>query len=217
MNPDALRCKILTISGCTVLAFGGSGFSDTAVARAPSFACDKVKAGSIEGMVCQDSHLSTLDRKLAAVYRAAAAKVTDGERPMLRTEQQGWIKGRDACWKSEDKHGCIVKEYQHRIAFLQARYSLIPGTGPISYLCDNKPDNNILVTYYSTDPPTLIAEYRNSTSLMFLQVAASGTRYQGRNETFWEHHGEALVTWGYGALKMHCKNTSRPKEPNDSQ
>jgi uncharacterized protein len=208
MTLDSLRSKILVISSWTVLAFGCSGIADPAMAGDPSFACDKVQAGSIKGMVCQDSNLSALDRKLAAVYQAAAAKVTDGQRSMLRTEQRGWIKGRDECWKSADKHSCIVHEYQHRIAFLQARYRLIPGTGPISYFCANKPGNDIIVTYYATDPPTLIARYRNSTSLMFLQVAASGAKYQGRNETFWEHHGEALVTWGYGALEMHCKTTA---------
>ncbi len=208
MNLDSLRCKILIFSGCTVLAFGGSGVADPATAGEPSFPCDNVQAGSILDMVCQDSNLSALDRELAAVYRAAAAKVTDGQRPMLRTEQHGWIKGRDDCWKSADKHGCIEKEYQHRIAFLQANYSLVPGTGPFSYLCDNKPGNDIVITYYSTDPPTLIARYRNSTSLMFRQVAASGAKYQGRNETFWEHHGEALVTWGYGTLEMHCETTA---------
>lgn len=213
MNLGSLRCKVLTISGLTFVAFVVSGIADPAMAGGPSFACDNVQAGSTLDMICQDSDLSALDHELNAVYQAAAAKVTAGQRSILRTEQRGWIKGRDDCWKSADIYGCIVKEYQHRIAFLQASYGLIPGTGPISYLCDNKPDNNIVVTYYPTDPPTLIARYRNSTSLMFLQVAASGTRYQGRNETFWEHQGEALVTWGYGTLKMHCRTTAGSQSP----
>ncbi len=59
-----------------------------------------------------------------------------------------------------------------------------------------------------------MARYRNRTSLMFLQVAASGAKYQGRNETFWEHQGEASVTWGYGALKMHCKTTAGSQNPS---
>jgi len=40
---------------------------------------------------------------------------------------------------------------------------------------------------------------------MYQQPSASGTRYQGRNETFWEHQGVTAVTWGYGAPEMHCK------------
>ena len=27
----------------------------------------------------------------------------------------------------------------------------------------------------------------------------SGAKYQGRNETYWEHQSEASITWGYGA------------------
>jgi len=41
---------------------------------------------------------------------------------------------------------------------------------------------------------------------MYQQPSASGARYQGRNETFWEHQGVAAITWGYGAPEMHCKN-----------
>ncbi len=59
--------------------------------------------------------------------------------------------------------------------------------------------------FFPTDLPTLYAERGDSVSLMFLQPSASGTKYQGRNETFWEHQGEAKVTWGYVAPEMHCK------------
>lgn len=38
-----------------------------------------------------------------------------------------------------------------------------------------------------------------------IEASGSGGKYQGRNETFWEHHGEAVITWGYGAPEMHCK------------
>jgi hypothetical protein len=40
---------------------------------------------------------------------------------------------------------------------------------------------------------------------MVLQPSASGTRYQGRNELIWEHQGEALIIWGYGAKEMRCR------------
>jgi len=43
---------------------------------------------------------------------------------------------------------------------------------------------------------------------MFQQPSGSGTKYQGRNETFWEHQGEALITWGYGSPEMKCKKAS---------
>ncbi len=126
---------------------------------------------------------------------------------MLRAEQRGWIKGRDACWKSEDRRGCVEGEYRRRIAELQARYRLVPSTGPIPYVCDGEPGNDVVASFFRTDPPTLIAERGDSVSLMYLQPSGSGARYQGGNETFWEHHGEARVTWGYGAPEMRCAKT----------
>lgn len=174
-------------------------------AAGPSFDCKKVAAGSIEEMICKDSALSALDGKMAEIYKAAAKKAANEQPPTLKAEQRGWIKGRDECWKSDDKRGCVETEYKQRIAELQARYRLLPGKGPVFYACDNNPANELVATFFPTDPPTLIAERGDSTSLMYQQPAASGTKYQGRNETFWEHQGEAKVTWGYGAKEMVCK------------
>lgn len=53
-------------------------------------------------------------------------------------------------------------------------------------------------------PPTLVAENGDSVSLMYLQPSGSGARYAGRNESLWEHAGEATITWGYGAAPMTC-------------
>ncbi|MBW2435439.1 MAG: MliC family protein, partial [Deltaproteobacteria bacterium] len=39
---------------------------------------------------------------------------------------------------------------------------------------------------------------------MYLEPSGSGTRYQGRNESFWEHQGEASIVWGYGSPEMRC-------------
>jgi len=106
---------------------------------------------------------------------------------------------------TEEMSSCVQDEYQRRIAELQARYRLVPGTGPITFVCDGKPSNEIVATFFQTDPPTLIAERGDSVSLMNLQPSGSGAKYQGRNETFWERQGEALITWDYGAPEMRCK------------
>jgi uncharacterized protein len=142
---------------------------------------------------------------LAEVYAAALKQASDEHPPVLKTEQRGWIKGRDECWKSNDQHTCVEAEYKRRSAELQAEYRLVPGTGPVTYACDGNPSNQVVATFFPTDPPTLIAEHGDSVSLMYLQPSGSGTRYQGGNETFWEHQGEARVTWGYDAAEMHCK------------
>jgi uncharacterized protein len=177
-----------------------------AAAAGPSFDCKKVEVGSIEEMICKDPGLSALDGKMAEVYKAAAKKATNEHPPVLKTEQRGWIKGRNDCWKSDDKRGCVETEYKQRIAELQARYRLVPFKGPVFYACDD-PFGELIVTFFPTDPPTLIAERGDSVSLMYQQPSGSGTRYQGRNESFWEHQGEAAVTWGYGAKEMTCKPT----------
>ncbi|MGD2056091.1 MAG: MliC family protein [Gammaproteobacteria bacterium] len=178
---------------------------ETAMSSGPSYACEKVEAGSIEAMICEDSGLSMLDRKLADTYQAASQKAVNEHPPVLKAEQRGWIKGRNDCWKSGDKRKCVQEEYRQRIAELQARYRLVPGTGPVTYICDGQPGNEVVATFFQTDPPTLIAERGDSLSLMYLQPSGSGTRYQGRNETFWEHQGVASITWGYGEPEMHCR------------
>ena len=181
------------------------GLSGPDMATGPSYDCDKVKDNSIEEMICKDDELSTLDRKLSVIYSAAAKKATNEHPSVLKAEQRGWIKGRNECWKSNDKRACVQTEYQRRIAELQARYQLVNGNGPFRFICNENPANEVTVTFFKTDPPTLIAERGDSISLMYLQPSGSGTKYQGRNETFWEHQGEASVTWGYGAPQMRCK------------
>jgi uncharacterized protein len=173
----------------------------------PSYACDTVRPGSIEALICGDKELSALDRTLAEVYAAASRKATNERPPRVKAEQRGWIKGRDDCWKSDDQSVCVRTAYRRRIAELQAQYRLVPGNGPVHYACEGNPGNEVVATFFQTDPPTLIAERGDSVSLMYGQPSGSGAKYQGRNETLWEHQGEALITWGYGALEMRCKRT----------
>jgi len=186
------------------LAMSCAAIASDASAQDPSFACDKVRAGSIEEMICKDRGLAGLDRKLADVYAAAQKKAKNEHPPVLKAEQRGLIKGRDECWKSSDKRACVETEYKQRIAELQARHRLVPGTGPVAYVCDGQPASEVIVMFFPTDPPTLYAERGDSVSLMYLQPSGSGTRYQGRNETFWEHQGQARVTWGFGAPELRC-------------
>lgn len=176
----------------------------TARADGPSFDCAKVEAGSIAETVCKDPKLAALDRKLADVYAAAEKKAADQKPPVLKAEQRGWIKGRDECWKSQDKARCVEDEYRRRIAELQARYRLLPPTGPVRFTCDGDPRSEVVATFFATDPPTLVAERGDEVSLMYLAPSGSGAKYEGRNEAFWEHGGEATVTWGYEAKPMRC-------------
>lgn len=187
------------------MAGHAAGGDQSRADRGPSFSCAEVRAGTIEALVCQDDALAALDRKLAGVYAAAVNKAANEHPPLLKAEQRGWIKGRNDCWKQDDERACLASSYRWRIAELQAGYRLVPGSGPFVYTCDGQPANQVVVTFFAdTDPPTLYAERGDSVSLMYLQESASGAKYRGRNESFWEHHGEALVTWGYEAPQMRC-------------
>jgi uncharacterized protein len=183
----------------------------TALAAGPAFDCSKVAIGSIEALICVDEELSALDRTLAEIYAAATAGASSEQSPILAAEQQGWINGRDDCWENPEPRRCIEDNYRLRIAELQARYRLVEAIGPVTYLCNSNPHNTVTATFYRTDPPTLIAEHGDQASLMYLQPSASGARYQGRNASFWEHHGEALVTWGHGRPQLRCA-----KQPADA-
>jgi uncharacterized protein len=176
-----------------------------AQADSPSFDCAKAVDGSIEKLVCSDAALSSLDRKLAEVYAAATRKAVNEHPPTLKAEQIGWIRGRNDCWKSDDRRSCVEAEYRQRIASLQARYRLVAGTGPVTFFCDGDRRNELVVTFFATDPKTLIAERGDATSLMYLEPAGAEARYVGRNETFTGTDGTAVVTWGYGAPPMRCQ------------
>ena len=177
-----------------------------AVAAGPSFDCSKA-AGSIEQMICKDDVLSTMDHKMAEVYAAATKNAVNEHPPLLKAEQHGWIKGRNDCWKSEDERKCVEENYRRRIAELQARYRLIPANGPVFYTCDGDPRNEVVVTFFETDPPTLIVERGDQVSIMYLEPSGSGSKYQGQNESLWEHQGEAMIVWGYGSPEMRCSKT----------
>ena len=173
-------------------------------AEGPSFDCTGVESGSIEELICTDDELSAMDRTLAHVYGEASEKAVNEHPPVLKAEQRGWIKGRDDCWKSDDLRTCVEDAYRLRIAELQALYRLVPTRGPVFYQCGGQPANEVVATFFDTEPPTAMVERGDSSSLMFRRPSASGSRYEGRNESFWEHHGEATVTWGYDGPELHC-------------
>lgn len=161
--------------------------------------------GSIEQLVCTTPELAVLANHLATTYSAASKKAVNEQATLLQAEQHGWLKGRDECWKSDDKKQCVKTEYERRISELQAVYQLVEHSGPIHFECNSSTTGQLTVTFYQSDIPTLIANYGDSTSLMYSAIAASGAKYIGRNESFWEHQGEARVVWGYNTPEFVCK------------
>ena len=184
--------------------------ASNAQAQGPSYDCSKVEQGSIEALVCQSAELSALDRQMAEIYAAALKKAGNEHPAYLKPTQRGWIKGRDDCWKALDIPACVKDSYQQRLVELQARYRLVESIGPVAFGCNGNPSDEVIVTFFKTEPASLIAERGDSTALMLQTVSASGARYEGPNELFWEHQGKATLRWGFEAQEMTCtKNPAR--------
>jgi len=177
------------------------GFSVIVAEPVPAFDCNAAEH-EIEALVCADVALSARDRRLADVYAAALdalREVADREEAtrLLRATQRGWIKGRNDCWKADDRHGCTRASYDRRIAFLQARYFLVDGGEPVFYRCDD--NSEIVATFVPTHPPGVRLERGDSLRVGMLTPAASGAKYEADfGIMFWTRGNEARVEWPQG-------------------
>jgi uncharacterized protein len=187
-----------------------------AQAKGPAFDCAKAQ-GEVQQLVCKDEGLAALDRKLDEVYKAARAKAANEVPPVLVAEQRGWAKGRDECWKAKDGtyltaswqaknvRECVEGNYRIRISELQAKYRLLPAKGPVLFACENNPANELVATFFDTDPPTARLERGDQTVTAWLVPAASGSKYEGQNVELWTKGKDASVTWLGTELKCQSK------------
>jgi len=84
----------------------------------PSFDCAKA-SHEVEELICEDAELASLDRSLTDLYGVVLKSSSPSEQKHLKTEQIGWVKGRNDCWKSSDQRGCVKGEYETRIRELK--------------------------------------------------------------------------------------------------
>lgn len=180
--------------------------------RAPTCLARRER-GSVEDLVCQRAGLALLDARVGDAYAAARRKASKEHPPMLAAEQRGWQRERHDCWKAgpdpasasdtEARAACARDASLRRLLELQVRYRLVPMSSAARWRCSDGSD--IVTSFFnSTDPPSLMAERGDESSLMTQQRAASGAHYVGRNESFWEHQGEATVVWGWQGPELHC-------------
>lgn len=183
--------------------------------RAPTCRTRQVR-GSVEALVCERAGLALLDARVAQAFTAAQQRAVNERLPVLAAEQQGWRRERHDCWKAGPdaasaadtaaRVACVRESSARRLLELQARYRLVPVSAAARWRCDDR--SEVTVSFFNaTEPPSLIAERGDQSSLMTQQPAASGSRYQGRNESYWEHQGEARVVWGWQAPELRCLNT----------
>jgi uncharacterized protein len=191
---------------CAVAVVLVLGASTVTSAQGPAFDCAKAQ-GDVETLICKDAGLAALDRQLDGVYKAALAKARDAMPARLRAEQRGFISGRNECWKARGAptyltaswqastiHDCVEGNYKLRISDLQAQWRLAPAKAPVSFVCGS-PANEIVATFFETDPATARLERGDKTQTVWQVRAASGAKYEGQNVEFWIKGSEATVTW----------------------
>lgn len=104
-----IRAALLPVAMFAISAHAQTG---------PSFKCSANMASSVETLICGSEALSALDRQMASTYNTALKKA-GSQAKMLKAEQRGWIKGRNDCWKADDKQACIRDSYNQRLVELQ--------------------------------------------------------------------------------------------------
>lgn len=191
-------------------------FAAAATAAGPSFDCAKVEAGSIEETVCHDEALSALDRKMADVFGAASKKAANEHPPVLKAEQRGWIKGRNDCWKSDDKRACVEQAYLSRIVELQIQSGQLMVPTPVGYSCREDQRAPVTAVYYDqTDPKSAVITVGDDQVIAFIAPSGSGARYTAANVELWEHQGEVALKW-FGS-DLHCRVLGGTHSTADSQ
>ena len=81
-------------------------------------------------------------------------------------------------------------------------------TGPVIYTCANARGEReeISATFRQTDTPSVLVKRGDRTIVASRVPSGSGARYEGPDLMFWEHQGEAMVTW------MNVELTCKPSK-----
>jgi heat shock protein HslJ len=85
----------------------------------------------------------------------------------------------------------------------------IAPRGPFVFSCAPKlggAASPLKITYYSTDPGLALIEFRNTTRPTFQALSGSGAKYESKDAMFWEHQGEAMLTWS--GVDYSCKRSA---------
>lgn len=171
----------------------------------PSFDCSKA-SNEIEKLICSNYSLAAFDNRLAEIYTAELAK-PDADKN-LATTQSGWVKGRDDCWKAEDKLQCVTEEYMSRIAYLQINSPGQMAATAIAFDCNDNSKPFYMAFYGELDNRPAVITLGNDQAFIFPLRSASGAKYGRKGIEYWEHQGEASIE--FFDTKLKCtpiKNT----------
>ncbi len=197
----------LTLAGVITAALHAALVAMPVYAAKPGFDCAKA-GGKVEELICKNDALAALDHKMAEVYKTALKNAPENERNTVKAMQRGWIKGRNDCWKADDTEVCVKFSYKSRITELQIQYGQLMVPEPVYFKCgesDSLDDTVIAVFYQESQLPAAVLTRGDDQVIALLSPSGSGSKYEGRNVTFWEKGGEALVTWKGEELRCQAK------------
>lgn len=162
-------------------------------AAVPAFDCNKADH-EIEKLICADDELAAMDLQMANVFKQSLQAGTEAALNQLRVTQRGWVKGRNDCWKADDKRDCVQTNYEMRITELQITYGLVEVPDAVAFDCAGK-GAMTAVFYQKTQKPAVVLTRFSDQAIAYIGRSGSGSKYDGQDVIFWEKGGEAMVTW----------------------
>ncbi|MEZ8094146.1 META domain-containing protein [Photobacterium swingsii] len=165
-----------------------------------SFDCTKA-SGEVETLICQDQVLAKLDLQMDVLYKAVLPTIPSGEQANFKTSQRGWIKGRNACWKSVDVYHCTKNSYALQSSTLAEEGRLFVNDKPTYYQCSGGLHPAVEVRFYQVNNQAkAILSYGLDYELLDATVSASGAKYTNDSASFWSHKQTASVQVGRDSL-----------------
>jgi heat shock protein HslJ/membrane-bound inhibitor of C-type lysozyme len=74
----------------------------------------------------------------------------------------------------------------------------VTSRGPFAFSCTAKSGGAVAalkITYYDTQPGLALIEFKKVTRPVFQTLSGSGAKYESKGVMYWEHQGEAALTW----------------------
>jgi uncharacterized protein len=192
-----------SIAALTLLGVAPASVTAQVPAVKPSFDCAKA-SGQVEQLVCKDAGLAALDVRLADTYAKAMKTWPADVAKTQRAMQIGWIKGRNDCWKSSDVRACADTNYKDRILEIQVAAGQLKPPVTVSWACTGGENKPVTVAFYNdADPKAAILRVGDDKMSLHAVASGSGARYTSGQVEYWEHQGEATITWF--DTKLICK------------
>lgn len=159
--------------------------------------------GSASAQVCTEAWFHSVESRLGTGDAQGHGPDVGSEEWKSVVEFRLGVRGLAEVPPRDDERWCAYVEKRLHGAETQARNGLAREIGPVRYVCDDAA-TQIVVSFFETEPRTLIARRGDEEVLMYVAVSASGARYAGGGAWFWEHQGEARVVWSERAAELRC-------------